>query len=155
MNYYIKLEITDENSYFSFFLIIVLNYAQDIINKYGLLSHIPVTNPGDPETEVGINGVEVEHLQNAIVCMADTEAERSNLLLILDCLRMLAIEDGRPLFVWWNPDITRVASKLHSPFQFFKIYLLKKWDTRVSLPHVNFWENFYVRIIRTTINRMF
>lgn len=100
MNYYIKLEITDKNSYFSFFLIIVLNYAQDIINKYGLLSHIPVTNPGDPETEVGINGVEVEHLQNAIVCMADTEAERSNLLLILDCLRMLAIEDGRPLFVW-------------------------------------------------------
>ncbi|XP_025086247.1 uncharacterized protein LOC112559328 isoform X1 [Pomacea canaliculata] len=75
-------------------------FSQDIINKYGLLSHIPVTNPGDPETEVGINGVEVEHLQNAIVCMADTEAERSNLLLILDCLRMLAIEDGRPLFVW-------------------------------------------------------
>lgn len=78
----------------------LLSYWQDIINKYGLLSHPPIIKPQEPQTEVGMPGVNVLDIQNTIMILSETDNERNNLLLILDCLRMLAIEDCRPLFIW-------------------------------------------------------
>ena len=73
---------------------------QDIINKYGLLAKPPVAKIGDLPNEVGIPGLDVADVQNFIFQAAESDYERHNLLLIFDCLRMLAIEDGRSLFIW-------------------------------------------------------
>ncbi|XP_070188505.1 uncharacterized protein [Littorina saxatilis] len=80
-------------------------FSQEIINKYGLLARprsVGLSNASGPYSvfEVGIPGIIVADVQNYIFSAADTDYERDNLLLIFDCLRMLAIEDGRPLFTW-------------------------------------------------------
>ncbi|XP_076449105.1 uncharacterized protein LOC143285596 [Babylonia areolata] len=76
------------------------SFSQDIINKYGLLSSPPPPEARDPKSEVGIPGISVSDLQNFIFTASESDEERDTLLLVFDCLRMLSIEDGRPLFVW-------------------------------------------------------
>ncbi|KAL8607489.1 hypothetical protein ACOMHN_004459 [Nucella lapillus] len=77
-------------------------FSQDIINKYGLLSTPPAevsSKSTGQVSETGISDTSVADVQNFIFTAAESDEERDTLLLVLDCLRMLAIEDGRPLFV--------------------------------------------------------
>jgi hypothetical protein len=73
-------------------------WVQNIINKYGLLSKPP--SCCNVNSEVGVAGLEVADVQSFIAEHTEDEHERNNLLLLFDCLRMIAIEDSRPLFIW-------------------------------------------------------
>lgn len=70
-------------------------FLQDIVNKYGLLSDPPSRRM---VMELGLNDPMV--LREVFSQLIQDEKELRNVLLLLDCLCLLAYEDGRPLFLW-------------------------------------------------------
>ena len=69
--------------------------AQKIINKYGLLSRIPAKNSTD---SCWIN--DEDSLRRMVNRLVFDEKEKQEVRLLLECLLLLAREDGKPIFLW-------------------------------------------------------
>ncbi|XP_061162287.1 serine/arginine repetitive matrix protein 2-like [Saccostrea echinata] len=70
-------------------------FSQDMVNKYGLLSGPPSRKM---VTELGLEDPVV--LRVLFSQLIVDEKELNNVLVLLDCLCLLAYEDRRPLFMW-------------------------------------------------------
>ncbi|XP_041376219.1 platelet binding protein GspB-like isoform X3 [Gigantopelta aegis] len=69
--------------------------AQKVINKYGLLSRIPAKSAADA---CWIN--DEYSLRRLVTKLVVDERERSDVRILLQCLLLLAREDGKPIFLW-------------------------------------------------------
>ncbi|XP_062579837.1 serine/arginine repetitive matrix protein 2-like isoform X2 [Saccostrea cucullata] len=70
-------------------------FSQDMVNKYGLLSGPPSRKM---VAELGLEDPMV--LRVLFSQLIEDEKELNNVLVLLDCLCLLAYEDKRPLFMW-------------------------------------------------------
>ncbi|XP_046360331.2 speriolin-like [Haliotis rufescens] len=71
------------------------NFAQEMINKYGLLSNAP-----DRRTLDAFGLVDAETLRGFVSLLSQTETEKRDNLILLECLMLMAHDDGRAIFLW-------------------------------------------------------
>ncbi|XP_067650945.1 uncharacterized protein [Haliotis asinina] len=70
-------------------------FAQEMINKYGLLSNAP-----DRRTLEAFGLADADTLRGFVSLLSETEAEKKDNLILLECLMLMAHDDGRAIFLW-------------------------------------------------------
>ncbi|XP_046585415.1 LOW QUALITY PROTEIN: uncharacterized protein LOC124292376 [Haliotis rubra] len=70
-------------------------FAQEMINKYGLLSNAP-----DRRTLEAFGLADADTLRGFVSLLSETETEKKDNLILLECLMLMAHDDGRAVFLW-------------------------------------------------------
>lgn len=71
------------------------DFSQEMVNKYGLLS-----GPPDKTTVTNFGLDDPAVLRMLLSKLCKSEQELVNVLILLDCLCLIAHDDGKPLFMW-------------------------------------------------------